>query len=425
MTRVWLAFVLLIASALPGFAQSAQTPPPAPAPPAQPEYPVIRIGMVSYLQYAAEVENREATASPADARAAQTSSATEKRPSTYDRIWRFAEWYQNDSNPVVQRVLFSGRYQHEFATIDAHQGDLDEWNIRRLRLGPRVTLFRTVTLHGEVELNPQEADPLFVRVTDFYAQWTKSGRLSLTVGKQGVPFTIDGATSSKELLTIDRSNLTNNIWFPQEYMPGVSVSGRRAPWVYRAGVYSSGEANREFGEFSGGIFTLGVLGYDFAKSLAAKEALLTANYVYQHPDSDNTFTRQLEHIVSLNFRFETNRWGVRSDVSAASGYLGQSDMFGLMTMPFVNATEKLQFVGRYTFLESADPNGVRLGTYENRVVTSRGDWYNELYLGANYYFYGQKLKLQSGVQFADMNDRAGDGGEYSGISWTTGVRVGW
>ena len=46
-------------------------------------------------------------------------------------------------------------------------------------------------------------------------------------------------------------------------------------------------------------------------------------------------------------------------------------------------------------------------------------------LGANYYFYGHKLKLQTGVQFADMNDRANDGGEYSGVSWTTGLRVGW
>ena len=76
-------------------------------------------------------------------------------------------------------------------------------------------------------------------------------------------------------------------------------------------------------------------------------------------------------------------------------------------------------------LESDDPNGVQLATYENRVVTGRGDEYNELYAGANYYFYGHKLKLQSGVQVADMNDRANDGGAYSGVSWTTGIRVGW
>ena len=57
--------------------------------------------------------------------------------------------------------------------IDADQGDLDEWNVRRMRLGPRVTLFRTFTLHGEVELNPQERDPFYVRFTDLYLQWSK------------------------------------------------------------------------------------------------------------------------------------------------------------------------------------------------------------------------------------------------------------
>ena len=94
-------------------------------------------------------------------------------------------------------------------------------------------------------------------------------------------------------------------------------------------------------------------------------------------------------------------------------------------MPYVNVTDKFQIVTRYTVLDSRGPNGVQLGTYENRVVTGRGDRYNEGYLGANYYFYGHKLKLQSGVQYADMNDSADDGGEYSGLSWTTGIRVGW
>ena len=360
-----------------------------------------------------------------EAKRAQTSGTSEKAPSAYDKIWRFANWYENDSNPVVQRVLFSGRFQHEFAAIDADEGDLDEWNLRRLRLGPRITFLRTFTLHSEVELNPQESDPLYVRFTDFYVQWSRSGRFVVTAGKQGVPFTLDGASSSKELLTIDRSNLANNIWFPQEYMPGVSVSGRRAPWIYRVGVYSAGEANREFGEFNGSAFTLGVIGYDFASSLGVGEALLTGNYLYQHPDPANTFTRQLEHVGSINFKFDRDAWGVRTDVSAASGYLGQSDLWGVMAMPFFNITDKLQLVGRYTFLGSDDDNGVRLATYESRLVPGRGDRYDEWYLGVNYFFYEHKLKLQSGVQLADMDDRAADGGAYSGVSWTTGVRVGW
>jgi phosphate-selective porin OprO/OprP len=321
-------------------------------------------------------------------------------------------------------VLFTGRYQHEYAAIDADEGDLGEWNVRRMRLGPRITLFRSITIHGELELNPQEADPFYVRLTDMYVQWNKSARLAVTVGKHGVPFTIDGATSSKELLTIDRSNLANNIWFPQEYMPGVSVSGRVAPWVYRGGVFSAGAMNREFGEFNGGVFTLAVVGYDFAPTLGVKEALLSGSYVYQQPDTNNTFTRQLHHIVSINARFEDGPLGLRADVSSASGYLGQGNLLGLMVMPYMNVTDRVQLVGRYTLLDG-DTNAVRLATYESRVIGGRGDRYDEVYFGANYYFYGHKLKLQSGLQYADMNDRADDGGAYSGMSWTTGLRIGW
>lgn len=351
--------------------------------------------------------------------------AQESGESTYDRIWRFAEWYEDDTNPVVQRVLFSGRYQHDFVMVSSDQGDHDEANLRRLRLGPRVTLFRTLTFHAELELNPQERDPTFVRFTDFYVQWNRSPQVVLTVGKQGVPFTVDGATSSKELLTIDRSNLSNNLWFPQEYMPGVSVSGRRQAWLYRVGAYSSGDANREFGTFAGGVFVLGALGYDLSGRLGADEALLMGNYVYQHPDALNTFTRQLEHVASLNFRLERGRWGLRADASAAAGYEDQGNLWAVMAMPYVNATDRLQFVGRYTRVEGSDPDAVRLATYENRVVSGRGDTYGEAYIGANYYFYDHKLKLQSGVQVADMTEEVDDDGTYSGVSWTTGLRVSW
>jgi phosphate-selective porin OprO/OprP len=350
----------------------------------------------------------------------------ETRASAYDDVWRrFTTIYDNGSNKAVQRIVLSGRFQHEFAALDSDHGDHHESNTRRFRIGPRFTLFRTWTVSAEAELNPQEADPFYLRLTDVYVQWSRNARLAVTVGKQGVPFTMDGATSSKELIAIDRSNLANNIWFPQEYLPGASVSGRIAPWSYRVGVYSAGTANREFGTFDGGTATLAVLGYDFAKRLGVREALLAGNYVYQRPDADNTFTRQLEHVASINFRMAGDRWGFRGDVSGATGYLGQSDLWGLMAMPMVDVTDTLQLVGRYTFVGSADPNGVRLATYESRLVPGRGDAYHEGYFGVNYYFYGHKLKLQTGLQRAVMRDRRNDGGAYSGLSWTSGLRVGW
>jgi phosphate-selective porin OprO/OprP len=382
----------------------------------------LYLALTLSLLVASTATAQTATVQPAP----QTAPAGVDTRSRYDQLWqRFSTLYDEPSNPVVQRVLFSGRFQHEFVGIDADQGSLDEWNTRRLRVGPRITLFRNYTVHVEAELNPQEMDPLYMRLTDAYLQWSRNGRFFFTVGKQSIPYTMDGATSSKELLTIDRSNLTNNIWFPQEYLPGVSVGGRAAPWTYRVGVYSAGAMNKEFGTFDGGTATLVVVGRDFARVLGVNEALLSGNYVHQTEDVDNTFTRQLGDILSINFKLEAGRWGLRTDVSTAAGYLTQSDLWGVTAMPYFNATRKLQLIGRYTFLESDEPNGVQLATYENRVVRGRGDEYNELYLGANYFFYGQKLKLQTGLQFGDMNDRANDGGAYSGVSWTTGLRIGW
>ena len=369
---------------------------------------------------------REGLRLPAATQARLTQGApAQAEPSIYDRIWRFSEWYRNDEARFVQRVQFTGRYQHEFALVDSDQGEHDEWNVRRFRMGARVTMFRTFIVHGEVDMNPQEHDPFYVRLTDMYLLWSRSPRLAIQVGKQAVPFTSEGATSSRELISIDRSNLANNIWFPQEYMPGVSVSGRTAPWIYRAGVYSSGAMNREFGEFTGGVFTLALLGYDLSQKLGFREAVVTGNYLYQQEDEHNTFTRSLQHILSIHTRFEDTRWGLRTDVSKALGYLTQPDLWSVMVLPFVNVTPRFQIVGRYVVVKSDEVNGVRLATYENEVVPGRGDRYEDFYAGANYYFYAHRLKLQTGVQWADMEDRAADGGTYSGVAWTSGVRVGW
>lgn len=362
-----------------------------------------------------------------------TQAAETKQPSTYDRIWnRFTIWYDDKENAVVQRVLFTGRYHHDWVIVDADQGDHKETNARRMRFGPRITMFRNFLVHAEVEVNPQEGlkkdrpDTFYMRFTDAYVQWTKSPALVVTVGKHSVPFTQEGSTSSRELLTIDRSNLANNIWFGQEYMPGVSVGGRRGLWTYRGSVYSAGRMNREFGEFDGGLFTMAVVGYDLSKKLGVKEATVLGNYLYQQPDANNTFTRRYEHITSANFRFEEGRIGLRGDLATAVGYLGQPDAWSFMLLPYYNVTDKLQAVGRYTFVDSDGNNGVSLPTYENRVVTrGAGDEYSAGYVGVNYFFYGHRLKLQSGVEFAKMRDRANDGGAYSGTSWVTGLRIGW
>lgn len=355
--------------------------------------------------------------------ATSAGAAPETKADTfYDALWGAADLYRNEDAPGVQCVRFTGRFQLDYARVG--QEDFEDWVIRRFRVGLKAGVLRQVTVHVVADLQPQERE-VYQRLTDAYVAWSPNAALTLTLGKHSAPFTLEGATSSKELLAVDRGNLANNLWFPQEYFPGVSLAGRQNGWHWMLGAYSSGSATREFGRFDGGVFALARLGYDFATRLHVQKAVLALHYVYQERDRHNSFTRPLADVVSLNGVLKQGRWGLRGELAGALGYGGQSDLWGAMLMPTFDLTPKFQAVARLTWLESSQPNGLRFARYEDRVVSGRGDNYRELYLGLNYYLYGHNLKLQTGVQYADMRDRARDGGAYAGWAWTTGLRIGW
>lgn len=351
---------------------------------------------------------------------AHAQTSTEK----YDELWSKVRLHSGGSDAAVQSVVFTGRFQYDYAYVDSGAEEFSDSDTRRWRMGFKVSFRHDLVFHSEAEFHPS-LDPVYQRLTDTYIAWNPSDAVELTVGKQGANFTMDGMTSSKELIAVDRSALTNNIWFTEEYIPGVTVTGEIGNLSYNAGYFTSGSANRGFGGSDGGEFFLGTVGHDFGERFGAKKAQLNFNYVDNEPDPNNGFTRPLEQIVSVNFAFEQERWGVRSDISAATGYLGQSDLAGFMIMPFYNLRNSNQLVWRYTYVDSEDPNGVRFGRYERELESGRGDNYREIYFGVNHYWYGHKLKLQSGIQYVDMSDVANDGGAFTGWSWTTGFRISW
>lgn len=343
--------------------------------------------------------------------------------SIYDKIWSVTKLYKNDENPIIQDISLSGRAQFEYFNVNSDQGDADDWEVRRLRGGFKMKFLKKLTLHAEADFDAQSPDPFYHKLTDAYLSYTLNDAFVFTVGKHSVKFTLDGGTSSKELITIDRSNLANNLWFTEEYAPGVSVAGKIDNWQYFLGWFTS-DGNPEFGDFSAGTFLLGSIGYDFADSLHCDKALLRFDYVYQTPDDNNSATRPFENIGSVNFNYERGRWGFGTDVAGGLGYGKQGDVFALMLMPSVYLADGWQLVFRYTYM-NGDDNSIRLARYENRVVSGKGDQYNEFYAGINWYLYGHKLKWQTGVQYAMMDDSKNDGGKYDGWSVVSGIRISW
>ena len=399
-------------------------------------------------------------ASAAFAAAAEKPKTEAKEKSVFDKLWDYPTLYRNKDSDFLNEFRIVGRAQFDMYDLNSNLGSDQDWVVRRLRIGAKATLFHKLDLHVEADFNPQNlngalyvGDVGYQRLTYAYAAWRFSDAAKLMVGKQSVKFTLDGGTSSLELITVDRSNLAYNLWFPTEYVSGVSLSGKIGAWQYNTGIFSGGsiytvqsqfETNsKEFGNFNGGNFWLGSIGYDFAKQFGVKKALLRADFVYNDPSTQSNATKNFSQIGSLNFQLDAGRWGLSTDMAGGNGSLQQSDMWGFVAMPWFNLTKKLQVVGRYTYVSSDDPDGISFNRYENvqavnlnkngtfktnkfgKVSSQRGDEYNEVYLGLNYFLYGHKLKLQTGWNYAWMHDGASNGGKYEGWTWTTGLRVSW
>jgi phosphate-selective porin OprO/OprP len=348
--------------------------------------------------------------------------------SPFDRVWGHTTLYDGKGGGFLQNLVLSGRLQIDSAWFDADEGEFTDILWRRFRFGFKANFLQEWVLHIEGDWNLNEdlenLDDSYNRLTDGYIGWNPGRSWGLKVLKQSAGFTLDGATSSKKLLTLQRNNLTNNLWFTTEYFTGVTLSGTAATrWFWKAGLFSS-DRSEELSRFEAAWFTLLSLGGNFADDLGLDNAVVRIDYVYNKED-EKAGTRDFSQVLSLVAQLEEGRWGLWTDLSAGQGYVDQSDLWGVALMPFYDLSPHFQLVLRYTYLKSTDDNSVRLGRYEREIVEGRGDEYNEFYGGLNIYMYGHKLKWQTGLQYSDMNDSANDGGAYEGWGVTTGLRLSW
>jgi phosphate-selective porin OprO/OprP len=349
------------------------------------------------------------------------SSVAHPQESAFDDVWKLAGLYENEQGDYLK---LSGRLHADAAAFDSSQGDYKEIRWRRFRFGIKGKYGRTtVGLEANYDLNDDLGDS-YGRLTDAYLSWNLNGDTKLTVLKHSAGFTLDGRTSSKKLLTPQRNNLTNNLWFTAEYFSGLSVKGRLASDVsYTAAVFSS-DGHDEIGFGDASYFTLFSVGKTLGSNSLWQTGSVTLDYVHNDVHEEGN-TRDFSDVLSLSSKFSSGDWHLWSDVSLGQGDRGQSDIWGLTLMPYYQQTEALQWVMRYTWMDSDDENGLRLGRYENEIVDGRGDRYQELFGGVNYLFNDHKFKVQLGAQYTEMDDSARDGGKYDGWGLTLALRIYW
>ena len=348
----------------------------------------------------------------------------DSKESDYDSVWNRVIFYDRSDSNTIKKLAFTGRLQGDYYNFDDSDGESEsDFNWRRFRVGFKASLFEGLTLHSEADMNLNDPAPLYKKLTDSNLAWALPGGMTIKVGRQSAPFTLDGATSSKKLYTLERSKVSGNLGFPNEYFPGITFSGKRDNWEYLAGLFSS-DHGPEFDEaFDYGRFALFSVGYNFKENLGMDNALIRLDYVNQEQDATNK-TPHHKNVASLVTKFEKGNLHLWTDLSLSDGYGSQNDLIGLQLMPFYDITDRTQVVFRYTYLKSSSGDSIRLSKYEKDLFGIKGNEASEMFLGVNHFLYGHKLKWQNGIQYTEM-DRESGNERYDGWGFTSGIRISW
>lgn len=265
-------------------------------------------------------------------------SPTWANQSTFDKLWSYTTLYENQ-NAVIQKLSLSGRLQAESYSFDANKGDDKDTLWRRFRFGFKADIAQNWLVHieGNFDLENDDASD-YSNLTDAYIVWSSTENIKIKILKQSAGFTLDGATSSKKLLTLQRNNITNNMWFTAEYFTGVTAKGSfNDQSGYKVGVFSNDDHD-EISNFDAKYFSLLSYRHDLSQQLNLSKVDFRVDYVYNQED-DKANTRDFSQVLSFVTETEHSNWGLSTDLTLGERYDGQSNLWGLSIMPFVNFNE--------------------------------------------------------------------------------------
>jgi phosphate-selective porin OprO and OprP len=355
------------------------------------------------------------------AKAPPSDAVAPKEKSVYDQIWGLADWYDNPDNPVVQAIRLTGRFHMQYHWTDLDTGSSDDFEFRRFRIGLEMDLFKEFMIKGEM-LSGSDFDPFYNGFTELYVQWKPSSAFALLVGKQKPKFTYDWTTSSRYHLYFERSQILNHL--KPDYTPGIVATGKLGKkWGYYAGVFSNSPSDELSEEFSAidGTSYIAKISYDLSETLGVDSAEWSLEYLHSETNENSSIFTTVENAVATSVAMRQGRFGAAVEVVYGEGG-DDGDVFGVNLMPTWKLTDRLHLVSRYQVATSNGEEGLNpQRRYEREAGGGAGDLYQAGYLGFDYYIYGHKMKLMTGVEYASMSGSNG----YEGWTGLVGLRFFW
>jgi phosphate-selective porin OprO/OprP len=361
----------------------------------------------------------------------------------FDKTWALATLYKDDLNPFLQEFKLRGRYHGQYHDVNADNGDSSGWEDRRSRFGFDAKLFdKQLEMRLDFQSNDGFED-FYDGLVDAYLKWKPNEKIAVTLGKtKPLVAYADWISSTNETPAFERSQIFNQLGINRA--TALTVEGDYGGLLWQAGIYSNDTptstggsgawGDGEFGELDGGhSFSLGA-GYNFNHQLDVEKALLRLDWLHSERDAADVVLNRYDDIISTTFQLKEGYWNLTAEAFAASGGDGvNGDVFGFYLQPTYDIIpDKLQLVGRYSYANGDGPASVQAQSrYEREVPIkpipgvagsrNRGDEYQAVYLGAQYFIYGNKLKLMAGAEWAQLT-RDGRPTGYDGITTLAGIR---
>ena len=348
---------------------------------------------------------------------------------SFEDLWNFATLYKDDSNPILQEFKLRGRYHGQYHVVDGEQDTEDDWEDRRSRFGFDAKMFdKKVDVRVDFQSNDGFRD-IYDGLVDAYIKWKPTDSLSITAGRtKPLIGYYDWLQSSNAMPTFDRSQIFNQLSIDRA--ASLTFEGKHDLFTWQAGIYSNSidpdrnDFDQALGEFNGGYsFSLGA-GYDFSKALDVKKADFRVDWLHSDREVDSTVLNRYDDVISSTFWLQDGLWSFVAEGYYATGGDGNDgDVFGAFLQGTYDVIpKKLQLVGRYSFASGDGDQSLRRQTrYESRVVDGRGDQYQALYLGGQYFINGDKLKLLAGAEYANLSGGPA-GRDFEGVTYLTGIR---
>ena len=346
--------------------------------------------------------------------------------------------FRDDRHPILQQFKWRGRYHGQFYDVDANTGKASGWDDRRARFGFDALLWdKQLELRMEAQSN-DGFEEIYDGLTDAFLRWKPSSSLSITLGKQQVLIgDYEWMISANAFPAIERSHIFSQLAVNRA--TGLTLNGTHEGLLWQAGLYSNATPNNtdgsgdwgdgEWGDFDGG-YTIGFgVGYVW-QNRGDDKTSLHINWLHSEREDGDLVLGRYDDMVSGTLVIRHDRWQVVAEAYHASGGDGRDEnVFGCYVMPTYDLVPgRWQLVARYNISLGEGPESLSMKSrYEMKTVPAmeqtqaRGDEYHAVYLGAEYFFYGDKLKWMAGVEWAQLQ-RDGDT-VYRGTTAMTGLRL--